>query len=361
MSYVKKENSPIENASKKPQLTNFVAVNLVFLLASTWILSETTFNKSQIILEICLITLLGFLAAKSRYTPFEILILFVNLVVLSSAFIYLGPREPVILAKNTILAILIYLVFSRYELKAKPIYLLAFVCAALICVQIFGSGRFPFEISEYLIKPAVLMDSRPLGLFLSEHGSAAFLAVVFFGYTFKKHLWFFDLFLLFKTGVATPFLTILVAKFIRWCKPISLLCERSASIAVIGFLTTFLILYQLRDIFLWLLHSINKDIAFSAEIILEQMFEPDYYLNFLQFMPGNIKALENTVGIPEVGFTKYSMDFGGIFLFTFLLLLLNRLSHWRPFILLSLFHITIIHVPIIIYVFFLFQSKQNQQ
>ena len=161
--------------------------------------------------------------------------------------------------------------------------------------------------------------------------------------------------------MATPFLTILVAKIIRWCKPISLLCERSASIAVIGFLTTFLILYQLRDIFLWLLHSINKDIAFSAEIILEQMFEPDYYLNFLQFMPGNIKELENTVGIPEVGFTKYSMDFEGHISIYFLLLLLNRLSHWRPFILLSLFHITIIHVPIIIYVFFLFQSKQNQQ
>ena len=282
MSYVKKENLPIENASKKPQLTNFVAVNLVFLLASTWILSETTFNKSQIILEICLITLLGFLATKSRYTPFEILILFVNLVVLSSAFIYLGPRESVILAKNTMLAMLSYLVFSRYELKAKPIYLLAFGCATLICVQVFFTKRFPFEISEYLIKPAVLMDSRPLGLFLSEHGSAAFLAVVFFGYTFKKHLWFFDLFLLFKTGVATPFITIIIAKILRWHKPVAVLFERHVFLSVIFFLTTIFMLFLFRNEVLWVLHLADKNSAGSAEVILEQMFKANYYLNFLQ-------------------------------------------------------------------------------
>ena len=127
------------------------------------------------------------------------------------------------------------------------------------------------------------------------------------------------------------------------------------------FLTTILMLFLFRNEVLWVLHLVDKNSAGSAEVILEQMFKANYYLNFLQFMPGEITALGDTVGIPELGITKYSMDYGGIFLVTFLLLLLNRLSSWRPFILISLFHITIIHIPLIIYVFFLFQSHRSRQ
>ena len=258
------------------------------------------------------------------------------------------------------LAILSYLVFSRYELKAKPIYLLAFVCATLICVQKFFTKRFPFEISEYLIKPPILMEVGHSASSYRNMLLLPFLRLYFLAIHLENISGFLIFFCFSRLVWQHPFSPYWSLKLFDGVTNF-ILCERSISIAVIGFLTTFFILYQLRDAFLWLLYWTNKDIFYSAEIILEQMFEPDYYLNFLQFMPGNIKELENTVGIPEVGFTKYSMDFGGIFLFTFLLLLLTRLSHWRPFILLSLFHITIIHVPIIIYVFFLFQSKQNQQ
>ena len=89
------------------------------------------------------------------------------------------------------------------------------------------------------------------------------------------------------------------------------------------------------------------------------MFEPDYYLKFLQFMPGNIKALENTVGIPEVGL-KCSMDFGGIFLFTFLLLAQSTKSleaFYSAFVISYHYHTCTNNYLC----FLLFQSKQNQQ
>ena len=79
--------------------------------------------------------------------------------------------------------------------------------------------RFPFDIGDYLVNSHWLLESRPIGLFLSEHGSASFLAAFFLALLFLNELAI-DLFLLFKTGVATPFATLFTAKVLHWNKSV---------------------------------------------------------------------------------------------------------------------------------------------
>ena len=58
-------------------------------------------------------------------------------------------------------------------------------------------------------------------------------------------------------------------------------------------------------------------------------------------------------------YVRYTIDFGAVFSIVFVYLLLMKLPSWRVVILVSLLHYSLIHIPLIIYVMFLFQSEKN--
>ena len=198
--------------------------------------------------------------------------------------------------------------------------------------------RFPFDIGDYLVNSHWLLESRPIGLFLSEHGSASFLAAFFFGFAFSKRTWLLDLFLLFKTGVATPFATLFTAKVLHWNKSVREIFINSFLASILFFCLTIFCIYLLKDTLLEFLLAIDENTYSSGLIIISQMFDSKYLFNFLSIFPGDILGLQYDVGVPELGYTKYSMEYGLVFFFSFLFILLKKLKSWRIFILISLFH-----------------------
>lgn len=354
---------------KKLKLKAHFSYLLAFSMAAIWILSETTLDSAQIVLEIFLCLVLFYLSFKQKYDLVEISILAVNFLVIILSFFLIEINLAVISAKNITLALLSYLVLSRYDLKSEPILILAILCISLILVQVFITKRYPLEIQDYLVTSFWLMESRPLGLFLSEQGSAAFLAVVFFGYTFKKKLWFVDIYILFRTGVATMFLALIGAKLFRWNRTFSRLIETSVFTSVILFFALLIGLYLFKDLFLASLFYVSKNSFSSAEIILNQLFNPVLQLNSFRLLPDNLADFEQTLKMPdlgytkmpELGYTKYFVEYGAIFFFSMLYLLLKSLKNWRVFLIISIFHFTILHIPLVIYVLFLFQPSSNEK
>lgn len=339
----------------KLKLKNSFSYLLAFTMAAVWICSETTFNGVQITLEIFLILMLIYLSFKPKYDFVEISALFVNILLVITTFFILEITLSLIAAKNIILAWLSYLVLSRYELSRGPIFVLTLFCVLLIVVQVYITDRFPFEIQNYLVTSYWLMESRPLGLFLSEQGSAAFLATAFFGYTFTKRFWFFDIFIMAKTGVATMFLAIIISKVFRWLKFLNRLFESNIIFSFVLFFAIFSGLFLLKEPFLALLYYLDKNSYSSAIIIIDQLFDLEQQINFFQLIPGDIAKFENTLGMPELGYTKYFMEYGAIFFCSLIFVLLKSLKSWRVFLIISIFHFTIIHIPLILYILFSFQ------
>lgn len=342
-------------------MTNSTAYLLVFLMSSVWILSETTFHLLQIGMEICLILLFSFLALRLKLHLLEFTIITFNLILIIFTFAYLDLNPAIIVAKNLLLCLLAFCVLNRYELKVKPIYYVTLICVALILLQSFVTKRFPIPIGDYLVNSHWLLESRPLGLFLAEHNSAYFIASVFFGYCLTKNMWLIDLFLVAKTGVATSFLTLLGAKITRWVKPARQFCEHNLMAPVMVILSVLIVAYFIRDSIIEYLYLLDPNTGSSADIVVNQIFDSKYYLNFLSLFPSDILVHENTIGVPEIGYARYSVEFGTIFTISYIFLLLKRLRSWRVFILISLLHYSFVHVPLIIYVMFLFQSIHDKK
>lgn len=342
-------------------MTNNTAYLLVFLMSSVWILSETTFHLLQIGMEICLLLLFSFMAFRVNFSLFELIIITINLIFISFSFAHLELNPAIIVTKNLLLCLLAYCVLSRYELKLQPIYYVTLICVMLILIQLFVTKRFPLQIGEYLTTSHWLLESRPLGLFLAEHSSAYFIASVFFGYCLTKKMWLMDLFLVFKTGVATPLFALLGAKIIRWIKPARRVCEHNLMASVVLLISILIFCFFIKDIIIDSLYFFYPNIGSSAEIILRQMYDLDYYVNFLSLYPNDILEYENTIGVPEIGYVRFGVEFGSIFTISYIFLLLKGLRSWRIFILISLLHYSFVHVPLIIYVMFLFQSIQDKK
>lgn len=342
-----------------PKISNTFASLLGFEAAFILILKETTFHNLQIFLETNLLLMFVFLLFRLKFSPTDFLFLVVTSLIALLSFFTLDIEESIICSKNMLLAASSYLVFKQCRLSAVPIVVFAIVCIALVTLQLFVTKRFPFEIQNYLTGSAWLMDSRPLGLFLSEQTSSAFLAIVFSGFVLSKKTWALGLFILLQSKVSTPIIMLVGHKIVGISKKLRYVCNNYIFAPILLITVASSIIWIFPDWVLMALGVLGQDSVSSAGFIVRQMSSFEYLYHFFRFLPGDILSLESTVGVPEVGIYKYFMTYGVVFSLMLLLVLMKSLNVFRVVILLSLTHFTIIHLPFFLYVLHYFQSKSE--
>ena len=195
-----------------PRWLNIVLLGSMFLAQ---ILSETVFQGVQVFFEILTVAILILLLFKIRVSHGFWILMSVLSVLLVANFFVLPLDRSMIVSKNQFLAILSLVVLDQFRLRLSFLPVVAFSCTILVLLERYYFDRFPFNIDDYLVNSYWLMDSRPLGIFLTEHTSALFLATFFFGYTLFRRSYFLDVFVLCSTNVASAVLSLVGAYLAR--------------------------------------------------------------------------------------------------------------------------------------------------
>ena len=341
---------------------------LIILMTLSISLEATVFNQSQIVVETLLLAILLYLMFKITISLSEIL-MFVLVIFLSIYCLNtMSLVSAIILIKMTVLPLISIIVFYRYRLSSRLIHIVFFLCLSVIFLQIIvGHLPIPIEImakdysatEEY--SRNTILESRPLGLFLSEHQSAFFLAIMFIGYAFKRNLFMLDLLLLYKINVGTALFSLLTHKFVRFIKPLKLLIHSNWTVSVIGLLILIFLIIFFREFLLLILDSFFKDLYFSSLPIFNQVSDYNYISGYLKLFPTDIssKQVDPSFAMPEIGYLIFLFNFGVLYTFGILYIFLTKLPSWRVFILLTLFHVTMISYPLFIYAMIRFQREDN--
>ncbi len=331
-------------------------------------LEATVFNKSQIVVEILLLAILSYLLLKVSISLFEILMFFLMIIVSIYALYTMSYVVSIILIKTMTLPLMSIIVFYQYRLSSKSIHIIFFLCLSLVLLQIvIGYLPIPIEImaKDYSVTEETtkntILESRPLGLFLSEHQSAFFLAIMFIGYAFKRNLFLLDLLLLYKTGVGTSLFALLAHKIFRIIKPLKLLIYSNWIISILGILILFFLINFLEEFLILILNSYFLDLYTSSIPIFKQISNYDYIKSFLKFFPTDVsfKQMDQSFAMPEIGYLYFFLNYGVLYTCGILYMFLTKLPSWRVFILITLIHYSLILYPIMIYVMIRFQKEDS--
>ena len=341
-------------------------------MALILILSQTTLEFTQAILELTLIFMLTFLLLKRKLKIWEIsLLLFVLITQLMSMLIYDTPLGSFTLnTKVAGLAFLSLMYFKDNATSSVSMKLFFVVCLSLVLIQYFNTDRvFPFPIPESLIKNlSIYNHPQPLGLFLDFHTSAYFLALYFIGINLTRKLFFIDLIIIWSMSVRTSFLALIGQKAFNIAgKRFDIFKKTSVQITIV-IVGVLLLLTVFLPLFFSFMDLVGMNRGSSTTIMTRLIINPDLYLDALGFIPIDYNQyLENFVyqtGISqdsnESAFISILVIFGTPVALIFFYFMLNLTPSFRVFILLSLFHFAAILNPLIIYLVFMFENNQRQ-
>jgi hypothetical protein len=349
------------------RLNRLITPGLVFLMLVQAILSSTVFNGLQVAVELALLLiLLIVILIERRLQKEEVILLMLFLFTQMGSFVVNDLGTFMINAKNFGLAVFSLIYFRRHQSESLLIHFAFISCIVLILLQYYVFKAFPIDISKYLGTLSAHVATRPLGLFLSFHFSAFFIAICLIGYTHKRKVFFLDFYILWIIGVKTSFFSYTGQKVIDLInRRVNIFkSELSQWLLFIGAVILMGISANLIELFLK-----NYYIAAvrSGNIILSQLANPLTYLNAIYILPSNV--LEHDIafssilqkgrhdGINEIALVVYLVQGGFFVTVMYLHILTKTLSNYRMFILLSLLHYSYILSPLLIYTMCMFNHK----
>ena len=352
---------------KKSLMNEFLVVLMTLIL----ILSQTTLHFTQAFLELSLIFMLTFLLLKRKLKLWEISLLLTLIITqLMSMLIYDSSLYSVILnTKVAGVAFLSLLYFKDNATSSVSMKLFFVVCLSLVLIQHFITSEFPVPIPESLIKSlSIYHEPKPLGLFLSFHTSAYFLAAYFIGINLTRKLFLVDLIIIWLMAVRTSFLALLGQKIFNFAgKRFDIFKKASVQITLVIVGVIFLLTVFL-PLFFGFMDMVGMNRGRTTKIMARMITNPDLYLDALSYLPVDydlhLQSHIYDTGISqdgnELALISIMIIFGTPIALIFFYLMLKLTPSFRVFILLSLFHFAAILNPLIIYLVFMFENNQRQ-
>jgi len=345
---------------------------LVFLMLFQAILSGTIFKGLQVSVELVLLMiLLTVILIERRLHKEEVILLVLFLFTQVGSFIVNDFATFMLNAKQFGLAIFSLVYFRRYQRESFLIHLIFIACVILVLLQYYIFIQFPFDIGRYLRTLSGHTATRPLGIFLSFHFSAFFIAICLIGYTYKRKVFFLDFYILLLINVKTSIFAYAGQKIITFINRRVGLFKSEGSqwllfIGALVFVSTSL------NLVLDIIINYYTVAYSSGRIILAQLANPGTFLSAIYILPSNILEHSNTLaatnqlgkhdGANEVSLVVYLVQGGFFVTIMYLHLLTKTLSKYRMFILLSLLHYSFLLNPLVIYTMCMFEHwTRNDQ
>ncbi len=352
----------MKSIAKSGKLVKLADFTIIILLVIAGILGGTIFDEIQIFVEVLAVFLLSYSITKKKLVLSDLVLLYIFSFA-SLVSLILNPLMGFLLNfKLFALSILTFINFKNSVFYPKRfISLLLWLNIFLILFQ-FLTGQFIVPSGWFLSYYQGYTNDRPLGLFLTPHASSFFLYIhlIYLVHISKKLS---SKFFLFFSAIITQSYTSFVSFIFQLgdflfsrSKLLKVLFPRNF---VIFLIIIFIILLSFFvDDFINILEQ-NGGVTryYSAKIILEQLFEPEYYeVLYTNFYPIRYSDYFEVSGVnieskaSEIGLIKVVVEGGSVLGLLTLFLFLSKLKIFRIFILVSLMHYThIISTPFFLY------------
>lgn len=349
---------------RRTHLTSLVVV----LMIITSIVTSTIYQPVQVLCEVLFIIVIGSLILKEKVGRDDFTLLMIFLFSQTVSFFLNDFSTFALNAKQFGMAVFSLIYFKKCAPNSKLIHLAFVATASLVILQYFH-GEFPFDVKEHLGTLKGHTDQRPLGLFLSFHYSAFFMATYLLGYTIRKRTYGTEVLLLFLSGTRTSLIAYLGQRVIRIISNRlkyfrSWAFQMAVSFAIIGAVSIF---YRIAlELFLYLDFGVN-----SVTIILHQigniekiidvhlLFPTDFFEHNMKF--SNALAIEGHDGGNELGFITILVQGGILLSFAFILKITRCMKSYRVFIVIGLLHHTYVLSPLIIFTMFMFEHREQRR
>ena len=351
---------------------------LVLLMALQMILSQTVFHGFQQVIEVSLFLIFSYSLLTKGVSILGSLFISVLLItqILSVVINDVNFSAFLLNFKQVGLATLSLLYFKNSE-QSKPclsIFFIFVICLALVLVQKFITGIFPIQSVSYIVKNiSIFNGQQPIGLFLDYHTTSYFLATFFIGYSLIKNLYFFDLLIIWTTGVRTTFLSLFgqkVTKKLIIIFPFLSLFFFQILLVVLG---VYILLSILLPLFLSMIDHTDLLHGNSVDIMIKMISDSRVYESSLNALPRDVYQyyIDNVWDYTSVGGGEKRanemalitiMVQGGLIFGLMLLYALTKvLPNYRIFIFLSLLHYSNVLNPLIIYMMFMFELHVKKE
>ena len=346
---------------------------IVVLMLFSAILGSTIFGEIQVICELILFFLLIYGVSHVKYNFQDVFLLSTFLFFSLISFL---RNEFIAFALNFKiygLCILTIIYFRKIFFYPQKLILILHILNFLLITHQFLMGHFIVQSAWFFGSYKGYANDRPVGLFLTPHASAFFIAIYLIYIINLKKKYFNKIFLLVLISM-TSSLTSILAMFAQFgygifnfiIMKMNFFKYKIGWIVKLAFIVipialTFIFL---EEIITFLKAEGGYTRYYSVEIILNQFFDSRFFSDIFDFTPRNYDSfiLKQERGFAdfgnEIGFVKLFVE-GGFFLgLTTLLILIWRLNHYSIFILVSLVHYSfIINMPFMLFLIMMFNSK----
>lgn len=316
----------------------------------------------QTMVEILLVAVLGFAIWRLKFDIWELLLLWVFLLMTVLSLFVNSFGVFLTDAKIYGVAVLTLLYFSKVHFTSRliwPVFVINLVMYAIW--QVAPSILMPLV---NVSRSDVFNQSRFGGFFLNAHLTAYFMAIALIYYGYKRRRYaFLGVFLIYLTTASKFVVTSYVANLATRLRLYEKIVRHRVLSAVIVVSILYL-LWQNQDQFLGLFDTRT---LLSGLIILKQLFDPRFYSQYLtNAFPSDAtyaaaEGLMVTHSGLEVGnevalFTMYIQ--GGFLLATLYLgVLLRKAQYYRVFILISILHYGYVTSSLAIYMFLTYSRE----
>jgi hypothetical protein len=365
-----------KTVSKNRRVYHFVIVLLMLMSA---VLGSTIFDTAQIGVEIVLFLLLGYGILKVKLRLWDIILLFVFLLVFAISF-FLNDFIPIALNfKIYGLCILTYIYFSKVQYYPRMLLRAVYGINIFLIIHQYITGHFIIASAWFFGQYQEYANTRPVGIFLTPHGTSFFLAVYTLYLVIAKRKYLLGFFY-FVLNVMTGSLTGLVAFMAQLSLFFFNYIAKSIPFLKIklGLFSKFLIiglplllLAIFKEEFVDLLRDNPYSRSFSIEIILNQLFDSRFFSDIFKVYPRDYQAY--TIGqetlfadfANEIGFVKVLVEAGFVLGVLLLITLIKNIKYYGIFIFVSLLHYSFaINMPFMLFLILQYNNemigKQSQ-
>lgn len=346
---------------------------MVILMLSSAILGSTIFGEVQVLCELILFVLLiyGVLHVKFKLLDIFLLSTFFFFSLLS--FFRNEFSAFALNFKIYGLCILTLIYFRKRYFYPQKLILILHVLNFLLITHQFITGHFIVQSAWFFGTYKGYANDRPVGVFLTPHASAFFIAIYIIYIINLKKKYFegmFFLILIFMTSSLTSTLALLaqlgygafnfIVKKMNFFKIKIGWTVKSAFIVI----PIFLLSIYAEELIDFLKAEGGYTRYYSVEIILNQLFDSRFFSDIFDFIPRNYQDFisEQERGFAdfgnEIGFVKVFVEGGFLLGLITLFVLIKRLKHYAIFILVTLMHYSfIINMPFMLFLIMMFNHE----
>jgi len=308
----------------------------------------------QTVTEVLLLVVLGFAISRLKFDAWELLLLWAFMLMTAISLLINDVGVFLTDAKIYGVCILTLLYFSKVHFKSRVIWPVFVVNLLMYAVWKVSPGLLmPLASAS---RSEVFNQSRFGGFFLNAHYTAYFMAIAFIYYGYKRPPYaILGLFVIFWTTASKFVVTSYAANLATRLRLYERITRHLWLVAALTVVVLYL-LWQNQDA---IVELFNTTTLLSGVIILQQLFDPRFYAQYLGNPVPSDATLAATEGLKvtylglAVGneialFTMFIQ--GGFLLATLYLgMLLRNARYYRVFILVSILHYGFVTSSLIIY------------